>query len=494
MRKFLILLIATSISLIGCDGINYYEKEDVVLTAGLIKSLGYNENSTVFNLRNLKITHISADAFNYFPNAVKIDLSYNKIKEINKETFDGLFVLIELLLNNNEIKHIGPNSFDSLVNLKLINLSFNQLRVFNAPTFNALINIVELYISNNHIEFLDWDNILNENLEVFDVHSNEITFMSLCNGTVTLLCPSVNGPFPIDFKFRVVDLSNNKLKAINEFDYYTTQRIEYLILSHNEIEYIHPRALLLNSALINLQLDYNRIRQIEPYTFDSLINLRILNLSYNELKSFVARTFNPLIYLIELNISFNHLKSIDWDNLKIVSLEILDAQSNEIDHLSLCNGKKYSKRCPDFNGPFPYKFKLKNLNLKNNQLKKVSQYDFYRHHHLEIIVLSYNQIERIDSGAFVQNTELKELRLDYNKLKQINKDTFDGLLNLNILNLDFNQIKEFSKYALVGLKDIKLICLYENPIDKSMEIKEICTEKSNPKCVIESKKPCKLDY
>ena len=127
MRKFLILLIATSISLIGCDGINYYEKEDVVLTAGLIKSLGYNENSTVFNLRNLKITHISADAFNYFPNAVKIDLSYNKIKEINKETFDGLFVLIELLLNNNEIKHIGPNSFDSLVNLKLINYNFKPI-------------------------------------------------------------------------------------------------------------------------------------------------------------------------------------------------------------------------------------------------------------------------------------------------------------------------------------------------------------------------------
>jgi hypothetical protein len=61
----------------------------------------------------------------YFPSLEKLDLSYNQLIHIKKKTFNNLIYLKELYLNNNYLKKILPNIFPSQ-SLYYINLNMNS--------------------------------------------------------------------------------------------------------------------------------------------------------------------------------------------------------------------------------------------------------------------------------------------------------------------------------------------------------------------------------
>lgn len=67
-----------------------------------------------------------------------LKMSYNKVKEINKETLKGLDSLLRLHMDHNNIEFISPEAFYGLTNLQLVHLEGNHLQQLHPDTFITL--------------------------------------------------------------------------------------------------------------------------------------------------------------------------------------------------------------------------------------------------------------------------------------------------------------------------------------------------------------------
>lgn len=67
-----------------------------------------------------------------------LKMSYNKVKEIKKETFKGLNSLQRLQIDHNHIEFISPEAFYGLNNLQLVHLEGNYLQQLHPDTFITL--------------------------------------------------------------------------------------------------------------------------------------------------------------------------------------------------------------------------------------------------------------------------------------------------------------------------------------------------------------------
>jgi len=77
------------------------------------------------NLSYNSIRNLNKNFSYYFPSLEKLDLSYNQLLHIKKKTFSNLIYLKEIYLNNNYLKQILPNIFPSQ-SLYFINLNMND--------------------------------------------------------------------------------------------------------------------------------------------------------------------------------------------------------------------------------------------------------------------------------------------------------------------------------------------------------------------------------
>lgn len=65
-------------------------------------------------------------------------MSYNRLKELRKETFQGLDNLLRLYMDHNTIEFIYPEAFYGLTSLQLVNLEGNMLQQLHPDTFITL--------------------------------------------------------------------------------------------------------------------------------------------------------------------------------------------------------------------------------------------------------------------------------------------------------------------------------------------------------------------
>ena len=400
-KLLLALLVVTNVYCHESDshsGSEEYGRDGLVLTQEYVDSLGVcKSHAKILDLRYLNIIAIENNAFQNCEYLIKLELSYNRIRKIKANAFNGLFSLLELSLEFNQIEFIAPNAFDALINVKKFNINNNLLKVFDAITFNAMINLVELYCAHNNIKNVNWDFIFNPKLEVLDFKSNEISVISRCNGTITEACPNPDGPIPIDFKIRVLDLANNKIKYISEFDFYVCRRLEILILSHNKIEAIHSKAFTYNGAIVGLKLDNNKLKDLEPNTFSCIcqvdqcyieclstslpcqMQMNYLNLANNEFKKVKKHYFQHLRHLVKLTMSYNQIEEIEND--------------------SFVNNKE-----------------LIDLKLDYNRIQTITKETFKGLFNMKFLDLSFNSISYIHEGALYFSSDLKKVCLYSNPI------------------------------------------------------------------------------
>lgn len=67
-----------------------------------------------------------------------LKMSFNKVKEIKKETFKGLESLLRLHMDHNHIEFISPEAFYGLTKLQLVHLEGNHLQQLHPDTFITL--------------------------------------------------------------------------------------------------------------------------------------------------------------------------------------------------------------------------------------------------------------------------------------------------------------------------------------------------------------------
>uniref|UniRef100_A0A1I7WRE2 LRRCT domain-containing protein n=1 Tax=Heterorhabditis bacteriophora TaxID=37862 RepID=A0A1I7WRE2_HETBA len=135
--------------------------------------------------------------------------------------------------------------------------------------------------------------------------------------------------------------------------------------------------------------------------------------------------------------------------------------------------------------------RLKELNLRNNIIKKIDKTLLEGLSRLQKLDVSGNKIGWIDvsvfdltpdlrelslndnditsiaDGAFVKLTNLKKLSLSGNQISTISRNTFKGLDSLEVLHLQNNQITSIDWAAFTNLKQLKILDLGTNLITQN---------------------------
>lgn len=192
-----------------------------------------------------------------------LNVTFNQIATIPKNTFPKLYELHTIDLSNNLIKKIGPEVFQALFGLRYLNLSRNQLEEITHRTFGSVPTLLELSLRDNLISLVKKD-----------------TFSSLIS-------------------LQTLDLSNNAIEDI----FTLSLSLFYLDMSSNYISYIAPGKVWPSmNSLVSLDLSNNLIGDsLQKQAFSNLLALQRLSLSYNNITKPPTESLEDLTSLRYLN-------------------------------------------------------------------------------------------------------------------------------------------------------------------------------------------------
>ncbi|XP_075981500.1 uncharacterized protein LOC142980086 [Anticarsia gemmatalis] len=389
------------------------------------------------NLSNNRLTGVNSSLFR-FSDLTKLDLSFNRIKDLKVNDFDRLGKLEQLDLNSNLIKSIDADVFKSVVSLNIIDLSNNQLETMNKNTFANFQSLVSVDLSKNQIKSMPVSVFKNSSIYTFFINQNRL------EGSLE------KGMF-YGINVTRLDLSDQFLTEIGDYAFYYLIRLD---------------TLLLNS---------NRIRSLSNLCFSTLTNLQQLDLSNNKITDidFDKKDLSGLQTLLLKN---NHLTQIKEEQLQhLTGLEYLDISENQISRLepssfkslsNLINLEIYSNSLLGTleTGTFDGLTLLPGLDISRNKLTAVQNASFNGMSELKQLNMSACELSEIQYNVFVHTGYIETLDLSYNKLEDFNVNTTE-LVNLSVLMLNNNLIKVISSSSFKGLSRLNTITLSQNSIE-----------------------------
>lgn len=197
-----------------------------------------------------------------------LNVSFNQLTVIPKNTFPKLYELHTIDLSNNLIQNIASEVFQPLFGLRYLNLTHNKLTELNSRTFSKIPTLLELTLRENVIETITRD-----------------TFIHLIS-------------------VQRLDLSYNAVQNI----FLVPTTLFHLNLSHNFIDYIEPAKVWPSmNTLISLDLSYNLLRDsLKKDAFLNLLVLQDLNLAYNDMTEPPVESLRDLSSLRYLNLKVSY--------------------------------------------------------------------------------------------------------------------------------------------------------------------------------------------
>ncbi|XP_060095486.1 leucine-rich repeats and immunoglobulin-like domains protein 1 isoform X2 [Heteronotia binoei] len=348
---------------------------------------------------------------------VSINLSHNKLTEIDPSTFSGLPNLREVRLSNNELTAI-PSLGAASANITSLYLNRNRIHSIKARE-------LEPYVA----------------METLDLSSNNITEIR-------------SGCFPPGLQIKDLYLGSNRISTLETKAFDSLSRsLLMLRLSKNRIAQLPVKAFKL-FRLTQLELNRNRIRSIEGLTFQGLDSLEVLKLQRNNISKLTDGAFWGLARMQVLHLEHNILTEVNSGSLYgLSSLQQFHLSNNLISRIR-----------PD---GWNFCQKLHELSLSFNNLTRLDEGSLADLGGLQILQLSHNSISHIAEGAFKGLKSLRILDLDHNEISGTIEDTsgaFTGLENLNKLTLFGNKIKSVAKEAFSGLEALEHLNLGDNAI------------------------------
>lgn len=136
------------------------------------------------DLHSANATKIPGACFHSVVGLTIIDLSYNGITHLHKDTFKGLYDLQQLYLNGNKITSLSlfHIKLDALINLRLLDLSSNQLTTTNkSGLFNDLVSLETCNMEYNLLTEVTAGTFpnLSTNLTFLNFRSNRLTSLPI---------------------------------------------------------------------------------------------------------------------------------------------------------------------------------------------------------------------------------------------------------------------------------------------------------------------------
>ncbi|XP_040102541.1 leucine-rich repeats and immunoglobulin-like domains protein 1 isoform X2 [Oryx dammah] len=346
-----------------------------------------------------------------------------------------------LNLSYNKLAEIDPAGFEDLPNLQEVYLNNNELTAI--PSLGAASShIVSLFLQHNRIRSVEGSQLKAYlSLHVLDLSANNITeIRSTC--------------FPHGLPLTELNLASNRISTLESgaFDGLSRSLLT-LRLSKNRITQLPVKAFKL-PRLTQLDLNRNRIRLIEGLTFQGLDSLEVLRLQRNNISKLTDGAFWGLARMHALHLEYNSLAEVNSGSLYgLTALHQLHLGKNSISRIHR-DGWSFCQ-------------KLHELILSFNNLTRLDEESLADLSSLSVLRLSHNAISHIAEGAFRGLKSLRVLDLDHNEISGTIEDTsgaFTGLDSLSKLTLFGNKIKSVAKRAFSGLEGLEHLNLGENAI------------------------------
>ena len=138
--------------------------------------IGFWPNVWSIDISGNKIINVEGNEFHHmFPNLSILDLSRNQIRQIKHTPFFALHSLTSLFLDRNYISYIYHGAFDNLTSLTNLNLANNHLKVLNFRWFINMKSLSSLHLEDNRIErVISWRHPWPASLKRVSLNNNRI--------------------------------------------------------------------------------------------------------------------------------------------------------------------------------------------------------------------------------------------------------------------------------------------------------------------------------
>uniref|UniRef100_A0A8W7PLT5 P37NB protein n=2 Tax=Anopheles coluzzii TaxID=1518534 RepID=A0A8W7PLT5_ANOCL len=341
---------------------------------------------------------------NTFSTIHRLDVSYNRLREISTKAFEYPEELLELNLNGNptlkdfaflskltglrsldmadmklELELLDINTFAGMSELSTLNMSDNRITSIPVGMFSPLVGLTDLDLSRNSITKIASgtfaiatthsylrDGIYHQALN-FDLSSNNV---SIIENNAFLHASKVNlrnnkligiGQYAFDNQTALehLDLSGND--QLKNFDFlHNLRALHYLDMSHMNFSFDGvPRNIFDDlDSLTTLDLSNNRILEIPIGIFAELQSLNFINLRHNSISHIEFGTFSMRKYdlIDEIDLSYNNIKELNF--LVFVPLKYLKTLLLHGNKISYVNAKQLTRNKSLYN------FGIQNSNVR----------------------------------------------------------------------------------------------------------------------------------
>ncbi|XP_048520977.1 chaoptin isoform X2 [Dendroctonus ponderosae] len=419
------------------------------------KDIGYSlEQLHLAHAFSSSVTSIPGDGIKVLNNLEYLDLSNNKFRIMEENSFHFLGKLRKLELQDNIIETIHKGTFQSDIhsNLEQIYLSFNTLKSISQHTFVHLPKLEQLHIDDNKLETLERRSFMNlERLKRLNLKGNKLATISY-------------EAFQNLPELEHLDMSYNK---IEKFDFNILDQVGTLAMFHLNVSHNVLNKLVLNmpSTFVNdigsggyhsniqvLDMSFNNISMIAKKFFrPAEISLTNLYLSHNRIINATRDVFGNMPHLQWLDLSSNHIYEMDFDMFRNTKkLQVLDVSHNRITDIP--------------NDIFRFLANLRMVDISNNRIRALPD-NLFREEGLEKLDLSSNLLSKmpLNSLAIPAAQTLCELDLSWNLISSL---SHGGLLErfkkLNYLDLSYNRLAQIDVGTFKGLPRLLYLDLSHN--------------------------------
>uniref|UniRef100_A0A2I3GV26 Leucine rich repeats and immunoglobulin like domains 1 n=1 Tax=Nomascus leucogenys TaxID=61853 RepID=A0A2I3GV26_NOMLE len=379
-----------------------------------------------------------------------LNLSYNKLSEIDPAGFEDLPNLQEVYLNNNEltavpslgaasshvvslflqhnkIRSVEGSQLKAYLSLQVLDLSLNNITEVRNTCFPHGPPIKELNLAGNRIGTLE--------LGAFDGLSRSLLTLRLSKNRITQL-PVRAFKLP---RLTQLDLNRNRIRLIEGLTFQGLNSLEVLKLQRNNISKLTDGAFWGLSKMHVLHLEYNSLIEVNSGSLYGLTALHQLHLSNNSIARIHRKGWSFCQKLHELVLSFNNLTRLDEESLaELSSLSVLRLSHNSISHIA--------------EGAFKGLRSLRVLDLDHNEISGI----------IEDTSGAFSGLHPSRSSPSQPHMSAGGRTLFGNKIKSVAKRAFSGLEGLEHLNLGGNAIRSVQFDAFVKMKNLKELHISSN--------------------------------
>ncbi|XP_044584767.1 leucine-rich repeat-containing protein 15-like [Cotesia glomerata] len=235
-------------------------------------TLGVLRQLQCLSIVNVGLQYIAPDSFENLSELIYLDMSENKISEINN-ALNNLVQLKTLILKNNQLIDI-PN-ISNLKNLEYFSVSNNNLTSLKRYTFDHLLNLKILKLSHNGLtEIIPGTFNKLVSLEVLDLSSNKLQILP--NDWI--------GP---KIKLKYLFLNDNSLTSLQSSSIIKIKTLQHLNIGNNPLRFMINLQTLW-SLSENLTMDVEVEQYFELPSMPYMIN----EIRNDEIRTITMRDFD----------------------------------------------------------------------------------------------------------------------------------------------------------------------------------------------------------